>query len=646
MACTVNGTSVIYNGVEIVDVLTDEVSQEVVYDQSGVDPIAVRVLVRVTGYVHLSSNPGVGIRKSGDLATAMQEVQAALLMPRRTFEMKLGDQTWLACVPYAVERCATYNRPNYSTDWDVENGPKPSLRVLAIIGQYAMKIAFTVSFTKSICDDPLAASLFKGLMHLRFWINDDIDCTNWTLTRTYQGTIRFYGAIPVADGQPLHQNQIARAFAIPPLQWGFQRKRISISEDPSGLWANFQVVDQEVWAVAPAPATDWEGHFEVTTPMGGITCESECQVTVRGGKMTPKWNLLRLVIRILEAKLQLNQVPMRYLLLSMTLREPLHLNEVTGHARVKHLGNENIQAPTILGVFMANSDTWFKPFPMSGPNAINLAGLAPQTHVPYHFEHGYQGSSPDGVNTVLYAPNSLLGLLLPALQTPCCPVWLSNINLPGYVPYPGNPDQTPGADEGTEQSYNQSPGQMTTDSARTSPGHQDSWYWNTRLTSEYKTFTGLGAFPRAVAADDSTKATLSIIRMHAPIQFREIRMEFYRSNAWPTLPKPKEQWTDEATGIKHSLLGWRLIPNGSSLTSDKKGDVRSVAMVMHYALDRPVDWEAGEAYPVGCLPDRLQDVRNFQELPSSEAAKIFVDPENIIGVVVSETSPATPTDPK
>jgi len=634
---TCPGTSVEYNGITIHDVLTDDVTQEVVYDKTGVDPIGIRVTVSITGYVHLAAQEIHGIRKTGDLATGMQEVQAALLTPRRTFHMKLGDQTWLSCWPYAVERCSNAasafggGASSYPDKWDIENGPHPSLKVVGIIGQHSMKIKFGIQYTHSICDLPGAATLFQGLMHLRFWIVDDIDCSNWMVTRTYQGRLRCYGPLPVANGLLAHPAMLARAFAIPPLQWGFQRKRISINQDPNGLEAEFQVVDQEVWAVAPAPATEWQGHFEVTVPYGGVTCESECRVTVKGGKMTPKWHLLRLAMQILDAKLRLSAVPINYIPMVLSFSEPLESNEVTGYARVKHLGETNTSAPLGLNVFAANATTWFKPFPATGPGSLDLTGLAPGTHSPYQFEHGFQGSSPDGATTVTFAPNSLVGLLLPALQTPCCPVWLTN-NIQGYAPSPGYGGGVNESENGTEMSVSNSPVAPAPAGNPYSQSHQEWWYWNTRLTSRYQTHNGLAAFPRA--AKDSDNNTLSVVRMHAPCQFRQVRIEFVRANSWPELPQPKEQWTDR-NGIVHTLLDWKLAPNASSTAADGKGDVRTVAMVLNYAMNRPVDWAAGEKYPVGRLPNRPAGGsldHAWQELDAALTPAIFLEPQNIIGV--------------
>jgi hypothetical protein len=122
--------------------------------------------------------------------------------------------------------------------------------------------------------------------------------------------------------------------------------------------------------------------------------------------------------------------------------------------------------------------------------------------------------------------------------------------------------------------------------------------------------------------------------MHAPCQFRQVRFEFVRSNQWPELPKPKEQWTD-ANGIVHTLLDWKLAPNASSVGADGKAVIRSVAMLLNYALSRPVDWENQEKYPVGRLPNRptagAADY-GWQELNPAITPAIFLEPVNIIGV--------------
>lgn len=630
-----NGTTVIYNGVAINDVLTDEVSQDVLWDKTDVDPIGVRVSVSVTGYVHMSSNENFGVRGSGGLAVFMQNVQQALLMQRRSFEMRIGDQLWMVCAPYGVERCSSApsgvtGAPSHSGFWDIENGPRTQLRIIGIVGQHAIKIRFQIKFCVPMCSSPTAAYDFKGLMHLRYWMTDAVDCTNWTVTRTTQGRMRFYGAIPVVNGVPTHQLILARYFAIPPLQWGFARKRIDLIEDPSGLEAEFKITDQEMHAVAPAPATDWEGHFEVTMPYGGVSCESECRVTVRGGPATPKWHLLRLASTILDAKLNLtNQANGNYIPMVTTFSEPLHLNEVTGFARIKNMGQDNFSTPLFLNVFQCNRDTWFKPFPPTGPGSLNLAGIAPAAFQQYHPGHGFQGSSPDGQGIVTFTPNSVAGLLHAALQTPCCPIWLSN-NVSGYMPQPSSGGGTDDTQEGTntEIGYvSQSLGAYTnTDS----DAQREHLYWNARLTSEYRVSNGLAAFPRAQA--DSDGNTLSIVRMHAPTWFREVRFEYTRVAEWPQMPKPKEQWTD-SQGIVHTLVDFKLAPNASGVGADGKTDVRSVAAVLLYAMSRPPDWEdAGEKIAVGRLPNR--DAKGNLDFQQIDPAKSFVEPETMIDAKV------------
>ena len=639
------GTTVHYNGVNIYDCLTDGVDQEILYDKTGVDPIGIKIQVSVVGYVHLNANAEFGIAGSGDIVTTMKQVQTLLLTPRRNFTMSIGDQTWLACAPYNVERCTVApagvkGSPSNCSLWDIENGPHPRLQVLGIIGQHSIKVRFTINYTRPICDDPYAAVIFKGLLHLRFWIVDDIDCKDWMVTRTYQGRMRFYGNPPLADNVATHPNLLARAFAIPPLQWGFQRRSISINQDPSGLEAEFRVVDQEVWAVAPAPATDWEGHFEVTIPYGGVACESECRVTVRGGKMTPKWSLLRLAMQILDAKLRLTNSPQQYIPMVMSFSEPLNANEVTGYAKIKHVQETNLAAPVLLNVFAANANTWFKPFPAVGPGALNLQGIAPGTHSPYQFEHGFQGSSPDGSQIVRYAPNSLVGLLLPALQVSCCPIWLNGEALSGYAPSPAYPTGDYPIEEPPEVQVAESqtsPGEQNL--ANYSDSHHEWFYWNTKLTSLYIQDNGLKSFPRAQADEDGN--TLSIVRMHAPTLLRQVRLEFVRTNAWPELPEPRETWTD-GNGIEHVLLNWKLAPNAALLAADGKSDYRSVAMVMNYALRRPVKFgqdsegnSVNEKFPVGRLPNRKEATDTtgnpFRELDLTLATKIFVDPWTLVG---------------
>mgnify|MGYP001565120835 CR=1 FL=1 len=596
--CT-NDTRVTYNGITILDVLTEEVDISVRYDSQNVDPVGLAFTISVQGYIHTTS-PGLttlGISTAGQpLATRLTYLQGLLTAPRRTFAMYVGGQVYLHCEPGATENCNPGLAGTNPATVDIENGPRTAMRIIAILGEHAVKVQFKISYVIPICYN---GNQFSGLLNLRFWLADDIDCSNWMTTRTYTGRLR-------VRHRKIDPRIMGRAFAIPPLSKGFRRQRINLLEDPNGLELAFTVVDQEIWAAAPAPATWWSGEFNVSAAYDASACESECRVSLRGHRNTPKWDLLRLGMRILDSKLRISNPPadMNRVILLVSFEEKLEDNEITAVARIKYTPPANSDN-LLVYVFAANHDTWFKPL-----DSTTLA-------LPYdHKQTWAPGPSSE----------SLGGMWLCALQTPCCPIWL-NSSTPYTPPPPPQPYPDNSNDDYGAPTTNYDIGTLGTWQAPYKDEHRRRFYWQTRMSSDIKTATGVAGFAKAQA--DASGVTQSLVRMHAPAQHRYVRMTFTRNSEWPDLPKPKEEFTD-SNGVKHTLVHWEYLTAAPNTQTNTSEDQREVSVYLVYALGKPIV-PGTDKLPVGCLPYRTKGSLTFQQIDT----QYFKDPEYFLDAEVA-----------
>jgi hypothetical protein len=161
-------TDITYNTVTIHNCTTREFEQELQYDASGTDLVAVRYKIGVEGYIHAQSPPsgsslpnihgiqaptGNGVQKSANdpvplgyaLATAIQfdRVSQLLTQPRGTFVM-----TWSGNI---VLQAAPYDGQTLTPNTDVDNGPKPRGLSVVNVTPAAIKVRWSIEFILSGC---------------------------------------------------------------------------------------------------------------------------------------------------------------------------------------------------------------------------------------------------------------------------------------------------------------------------------------------------------------------------------------------------------------------------------------------------------------------------------------------------------------
>lgn len=575
-------STVTYNGITISDVLTEHIEQTIERESTGVDPIGVRVNVSVRGIVHLTQGATLGLAVGPNLAAGLSTATASLMHPRKRFTMTVAGATLFDIYPGATE-----NNQAPAPDlgkMDVANGPTPKLEVLQINGDRSMRVRFSVEFVVPNCP---GGSLAAGYLNLRFWVADDIDCKDWTTTRTYQGVLRTF--------HKLEDPKAFRNLVFPPLQRGFKRHTIALHESTDGLSLQFTIVDKEEWAVPPSPATDWDGQFTIAAP--GTASEpmgyAELRFSLSGPKSVPKLDLATLAVKIMDAKLHLIDGINNNSIFadSITFSEELRANTIHAYARVRHIGLKS--NATVANNFLNNFASEFgKPLALAGYNK-EIASLPTPTA-------------------------TLTGLFLSRLQTPCNPASMPQ-DTDNF-----EPDDLPPEPESPTQVFT-STGDQPYYSDSYSSSHYQAPYSLSAISSSYDVDEANCIMPYGKTTSPSADTSL-MVPLHRPVCRREVRIEAARLGKWPENPG-RSSFTDD-NGIEHRLLTWHPMPCPPQLSADGVKGLHRCDFVATYSLSRPP--QSGDKLSVGSLPYHVTDFRGGVDWRNI-AESFFVSPKSMLG---------------
>lgn len=579
-------TQITYNGVTLKDVLTRSIDSEVVYDPTNTDPLYVRVTVRAEVLINIT-NGSLGITLNGaDIATATRSIIAALTMPRRRFTMTVGGKTLLDISPVAVDDCASGGDLG-GTVKDIDNGPRPSFEIRDLISDYSMRGTFSCVMHVPACCGNQKIDDGNGIISIKWWQNDEVD-ENFYTTRTTAGRL--------IVASPLINIHALRFHCLPPLQGGFKRKSIHLSEDPGGKILDFRITDQQEYAAPPYPATKWTGAFTVAQPFAGDTYgTAECRVSLEGPPDISRSELILLAARILYSRMKIKPGPgasttdTGALITNVAFTEHLHRNAVDAVA----------QAMIITG---------------EAPQAVlqNIASTDMGKHLPGTVsESGYDPTEfPNGRATV-----GLAGLFVDALQTACS---TNAYKLPNAEDSTATTPASSGLDD-----YG-SPGdttiQVTTATALPvspgeaySEGHKTAPYVKAEMLSSIKELSGKVRLPSGDDESSGSETTVAVA-LHQPAYERIIKLEMTRIGEAPNTPTPKEDFTDETHGITHTLLDSEIECDASGTMSDGKTTIYKLRMKLTYSLNKTPDLSKG--LPYGNLPYRgnTSNLKSIQAL--------------------------------
>lgn len=591
-------TNIRYNGIDMVNVLLEGIDQELIREDTGVDPLYIQNRVSVNTVLHFSNVQATTIGRDmatdgTTLAEGYDAIIDNLLQPRRSFLMTTGGNTLFNIVPGAVR--PGIKNPNKDNRFplsqtDVNHGPITSVRVLELIAGKSMRIQFVCTFCTPYCDVP--GQTRGGVLSFRFWIAEDIDCTDWTTERVYHGRIR------VAHLGHNVLLELRNNYKFPTLQRHFLRRRISLNQSPNGLELEFTITDKEVWAVPPSPATDWHGYHSISSPKpGGQVMFSELYLRLKGPRDVPKRHLISLIQRIMVAKLHIDDLKKndQTWLQSVSYKDLFHENTVEAHAVVKMVGRDD--ETKLWNVADLNNTFGLK----LDQGAIRLTG--------------YDNSKAFHANPTA----TLKGLFLAFLNDPC-----------HVLGFPAdNPKKSQkGYDQGGEVSVVDQGEDLEQSNSKYSDEHAQGGAYNIyRMVSEVDSDHGTIQMPlgKKSGSQSSTSSTISLYQGYSQ---RRIRIEAERLGNWPTLPEPKD-FTASKGNITHNLLQDKIHPSAPQLSADGRKTLYHVGYEILFGLSKVPDYSKGEV-PAALAPFRVPGQSSVFAVPAAvfKAAKGLITPDS------------------
>ena len=367
--------------------LTRMINVTPVYEKTGADVIANQVEINFSGIAHGFGEPIPPFLKNYAMGTSsygtsqfgvledfdeaekgrspypatrhlgnLEQVLAALARPRGTLQYSVGDTIIYNVAPRSDAGKVEQDPDSKNHDeFDVDTGdpdftglcidqtPKLEVRVVKVISDTSAHIEVKATFIYQSCNiggrpDDLKQSDRKDVKSLRWWYADDISGINWATKRMIRGRLEIY------DRNELNVMTLRR-LVLPPIEFGFRRESISIREQEDGLAMDFEIMDVEVYAHAPYPASDWDGQTRVTFPrhlVGPVDIASQIMLEAPipkkvklegvGEALFPtKEHLVHLLIHMLDSKLHWH----RQITGGNVFTKQLDLSESMKHNRVE-----------------------------------------------------------------------------------------------------------------------------------------------------------------------------------------------------------------------------------------------------------------------------------------------------------------------
>lgn len=256
-----------YNGIDIDLIETMTLSQEAVYDPSGVDYLWTHFNFVIRGVLNagLSDVPGEAP------TTNMNRIRSKLETPRRT----------LIHTPAGIGG-PLITSPKAGDSVDAKNGPIPRACKIIQLTEATFLIEYEVDTWIVECEDPTATP--PPYLNNRYKTQVTID-DNFYTRRLITGRIHFRTNI---QGNP----DDFRDVFFPPLEPGFKRMNIDITVQEDQTAIDYSFTDQQVYTLPPPPATKLEGSHKISSCNFLATFNETVTVRVWGHRLTKKAQLL------------------------------------------------------------------------------------------------------------------------------------------------------------------------------------------------------------------------------------------------------------------------------------------------------------------------------------------------------------------
>lgn len=293
---------------QITGVHTIRMDQESVWDEhSGHNQIATKFTVTARGLVHNFtdvSQPHADPTGGGDATDIMRHIRFLAMRTRERFVMLVGcdadgggGTVLLECDP-APNNNSQAPRLNHI---DIANGPKCiSCNVEKVQASlYHVDFTYEIFRSPSCQDDGENRSNNTGILSVSFSMTEEISDI-WITSRIWEGQIR-------SATSRINPHSF-RLFALPKLQLGMRRDRMTFTSSPDSLLLNFTIRDVETHVAPPPPALKWSPGFSKTFVSGtGSKTYFELSCGLEGSRFADRRLLLRICSTIIDRHLFVNE---------------------------------------------------------------------------------------------------------------------------------------------------------------------------------------------------------------------------------------------------------------------------------------------------------------------------------------------------
>jgi hypothetical protein len=296
-----------YNGLLLVDVITEEFSLEEVRTPDQSQVLYNHLVIKVTGLLDKGLNnfkrsPGnpESIIRGGDVAFSNQNIsiiQSKLMAERAVLRYAPGGNTDLIEVPGIVPATGGQRYP-----CDANQGPKPLYaQITEIAGTSSCYVRFGIEAWIDPCTDG-----GKFIRAHRWSMAHDVDGDTWLTTRMVTGQVYFRPEWLQRQG--VTPDRILRDWA-PPKPDGFKRHNVKIQAAPNGMEVAYSFTDSE--EVLPlgskSPALKLQAEFSISSSLAEgkpALTQAACHISASGPKSECRSNLLQMALRLALRKIQ------------------------------------------------------------------------------------------------------------------------------------------------------------------------------------------------------------------------------------------------------------------------------------------------------------------------------------------------------
>ncbi|HQR07039.1 MAG TPA: hypothetical protein PLN21_09465 [Gemmatales bacterium] len=296
----------LYNGLLLTDVLTEEFSFEEVRTPDQSQVLYNKITIKVSAILDKSLNnfktsPGntSSIIRGGDIAFSDQNLQVIynqLMQDRGVLKYAMPGNEVIES-PELVPNTGGQRYP-----CDAMQGPKPLYcQITQISGTSSFYVRFGIETWQDKCTDG-----GKLIRSHRWSMAHDVDGETWLTTRIVTGQLHFRPEW--LERLQITPDRVLREWAHP-VPKGFKRHNVKIQASPNGMEIAYSFTDSE--EVLPlgsnSPALKLQAEFSISSSLAEgkpALTQAACHISAVGPKSQYRFNLLQMALRIALRKIQ------------------------------------------------------------------------------------------------------------------------------------------------------------------------------------------------------------------------------------------------------------------------------------------------------------------------------------------------------